>query len=354
MHYRISVYNYFAGRFSELGYRLLVRADELQRGHGIPVGFDFKEIPFRFSLYRQEIARIEPDVVILFLHLKDLIIFPLLHWLRLKKIPVLFWTKGANLDRPDSRWRIALFHHVHNRADGLLLYSRHELPFIRPRNRPKVTFANNTINHYDFPRIEETKEDIRKSFNLPFRKIALFVGRMGFGGGRKKADHAIDLFKTIDNPDYGLVLVGSGLNEELRRSMNKRNTVYLGEIHDPQNFQISRIFKMSDVFLMPGHVGLGLNQAFFWGLPVVTEAGRQPPEIHYLVDGRNGYIVEENNTSALREKLLFLLENDGERLRLGANARRDFFDQASIDLMFKGFLDNIERVCQTCADKPSG
>jgi glycosyltransferase involved in cell wall biosynthesis len=120
--------------------------------------------------------------------------------------------------------------------------------------------------------------------------------------------------------------------------MNPVNTRYLGEVHDPENRRISRIFKMADICSIPGHVGLGLNQAFFWGLPMVTEQGKQPPEIEYLRDGENGFIVAEDDRSALRDRLLWLLDNDQERRRMSANARRDILTHASIEGMFKGFL----------------
>jgi len=68
------------------------------------------------------------------------------------------------------------------------------------------------------------------------------------------------------------------MSEELKKNINPSNTTYLGEIHDPQNVKISKIFSMSDIFCIPGHVGLGLNQAMYWGLPTVTEKGKQPPE----------------------------------------------------------------------------
>src|ERR1039458_6778847 len=80
------------------------------------------------------------------------------------------------------------------------------------------------------------------------------------------------------------------MKEEWRARMNPQTTMYLGEVHDPQNLQISRVFKMADVCAIPGHVGLGLNQAFYFGLPVVTEEGKHPPEIANLKHGRNGFI----------------------------------------------------------------
>ena len=342
MHYRVSVYNYFSERFAEQGYELIVRADTLQKENPFRLRFDFKELPFKFRLYRDEILALRPAVVILFVHLRDPISFPLLYWLKWRRIPVVLWTKGANLDNPSGKLSSVLYHHAHNLADGIILYSRHELPLIKPRNRSKVTVANNTINHHDLPRIPETKEELKRELGIPFKKIALFAGRMDIRGGRKKADHAIQVFAEIDHPDYGLVLVGSGLSEELRKKLNPQNTVYLGEVYDPESLRISQIFKMADIFLMPGHIGLGINQAFFWGLPVVTEQGAHPPEIHYLIEGRNGYMVEDGDINALREKVLTLLANDTERLRLGENALHDIMENASIDNMFQGFIDNVK------------
>jgi glycosyltransferase involved in cell wall biosynthesis len=98
---------------------------------------------------------------------------------------------------------------------------------------------------------------------------------------------------------------------------------------------------MADVCSIPGHVGLGLNQALFWGLPMVTEEGNQPPEIEYLRDGDNGFIVAEDDREALRDRLLFLLDNDQERRRMSLNAREGILANASIDRMFNGFLSCV-------------
>ncbi len=344
MHYRVSVYNYFTRRFRELGVEFIVRADELQKKNPYPIEFDFREVPFRFSLYRKEIKDLDPDVVILFLHIKDLILFPLLYWLRLSRRPVLVWTKGANLDAPDNRIGGAAFHHMQTLADGLVLYSPNETALIKRKNRFKITYANNTINYLEFPEIAASKDDIKKEYGIPFKRTALFVGRMDVGGGRKKVDHAIRIFNTIDNPDYGLVLVGAGFNDRLKNEIRGHNVMYLGEIYDPANIEICKIFKMADIFLIPGHVGLGINQAFALGLPVITEKGHQPPEIQYLVSGRNGFLVEEDDLADLKAKVLYLLENDEERAKFAENAKQDILTNASIEGMFQGFLQNVQRV----------
>ena len=90
-HYRVSNYNYFTRRFRENGWEFVVRANELERQNPFPLEFNFQEMPFNFFHYKREIERIRPDVVIVFLHLKNTIIWPLMHWLRIKGIPVVYW-----------------------------------------------------------------------------------------------------------------------------------------------------------------------------------------------------------------------------------------------------------------------
>jgi glycosyltransferase involved in cell wall biosynthesis len=165
---------------------------------------------------------------------------------------------------------------------------------------------------------------------------------MGAENGRKRIDHLIDMFRSLDRNEIGLVLVGSGLSEQLKARMNRRNTLYLGEVHDAQNLRISKLCKMADVCAIPGHVGLGLNEAFYWGLPVVTEEGDHPPEISYLKPGRNGFIVPRDDLASLRDRILCLLNNDPLRADFSKHAREDIFREAPIEGMFSGFKDCVD------------
>jgi len=341
MHYRVSVYNYFWRHFREHGWDFAVISNKIQSQNQIRPQFEFIECPFDFFRYRAEIQRINPDVVILFLHLKELIFWPLIHWLKLVGIPVALWTKTRNLDDCENRIRNAFFDYVNCLSDGLILYNSSLTRFLPERCQGKVFVANNTLNFEDYPVIPESKEEIKRDLSIPFEKVVLFSGRIGEEQNRKKVDHLIDIFREFDRSDVGLVIVGSGLSDELRARMNPANTLYLGEVHDPENRKISQIFKMADICSIPGHVGLGINQAFFWGLPMVTERGNQPPEIEYLRDGENGFIVPEDDRLALRDRLLFLIGNDEERRRMSGNARRDILTNASIEGMFHGFLSCV-------------
>lgn len=337
-HYRVANYNYFARRFREDGFEFVVRANELQKNNPYPAEFDFEALPFGFRRYRAEVKRLKPAVVILFVHLKDRFVWPLIFWLKLKRIPVVYWNKGVNLEVKNPGWRNHLFYFVHSRCDGIVLYSKHNLGDIQPKNRPKVFVASNTINLDALPCIPQSKDEIKQEFGIPFAKMVLFVGRMRTV---KKVEHLIEAFNGINEPGAGCVIVGDSMAYDLKAMIKKKNILYLGEIFDPRNEKMSRLFKAADLFCIPGDVGLGLNEAFHWGLPVVTEDGLQPPEIHYLTPGRTGFIVPENDIPALREKLLLLLRDDELRARFSDAAREDIAREASIEGMYRGFRDCV-------------
>jgi hypothetical protein len=147
--------------------------------------FDFREIPFSFANYRREINRINPDAVIMFLHLRDVIVWPLLLWLKLKKVPAGFWTKGVNLDNPNGRLSYAMYRCMHAWCDGIILYSEHEIKYIREKHRHKISIANNTLNFEDFPRIAESKEEIKKELGILFERVVLSVDGWRRGWGRR-------------------------------------------------------------------------------------------------------------------------------------------------------------------------
>ena len=145
--------------------------------------FALTEVEFNFLHYRHHIRSLRPDVVILFLHLKDRITWPLVHWLKLARIPMISWTKTRNLDDPNNAVRNAMFNYVHRLCDGLILYTDNLMKLLPESQRHKAFIANNTINFEEFPQIDESKEEIKDSLGIPFRKVVLFVGRIG---GRAK------------------------------------------------------------------------------------------------------------------------------------------------------------------------
>jgi glycosyltransferase involved in cell wall biosynthesis len=108
---------------------------------------------------------------------------------------------------------------------------------------------------------------------------------------------------------------------------------------------------MADVCAIPGHVGLGLNQAFYWGLPVVTQEDEHPPVVFYLKSGRNGFIVPRNDLNEMKARLLGLLDDDSLRAEFSRHAREDILREASIEGMFLGFKNSVDYMAGKAAKR---
>lgn len=335
-HYRVSIYNYLNRKLNSLGYELVVITNELQKENPHKVDFTLLIQPFCFSDYKREILRLNPVVVIFFLRIKDFIIWPLLFWLKSKNVKTIYWAHGVNLQTPNNIFKNVFFGILHAVSDSIVLYSRNEKKYVNPKYHYKVFIANNTINHLDIPDIKKPQNEIREEFNINFIQIVLFVGRILED---KRLDDLLEAARYL-NKDIGVVVVGGGISRKQLKKIDKsHNILYLGEIYD--TFTINSIFKMSDVFCIPGSCGLGINHAFYWRLPVVTECVRHSPEIVYLKNNYNGFIVQRGNFKMLAEKINYILSTKAVYERFSKAAREEFMRNGNIEVMCDGFISAI-------------
>jgi glycosyltransferase involved in cell wall biosynthesis len=101
------------------------------------------------------------------------------------------------------------------------------------------------------------------------------------------------------------------------------------------------LLSAADVCCLPGAVGLSIVDAFHCGLPFVTEDGDESPEIMYLRQGANGFVVPRGNIPEMAQKLLLLLDNDALRRRFSEDARREILENGHIDKLCAGFRDAL-------------
>ena len=337
-HYRLKIYNHFHKKFKEDDLKLILLANEVQENTGIETEFDIHIESFNLIKYLRIIKSIEPDYVIIFLHLKNLIMIPIITYLRMRKIPVIYWNHGVNQLDPNNIMKNSIYYLIHSLADRILLYSPNERKYIRPRNQDKIYIANNTIvfDEHLYP-VNTKKTDLKKKFDLKPNFNILFVGRDRI---YKKLDLIIDLVKSIDNKDIGLLIVGplSDKQKTLRKIGNIDKIKYLGEIYDKN--KLSEIYSVSDIFCIPGTNGLGLNEAMFWGLPCLTLNVLHSPEIWYLKHGENGYIL--NSINELRETIMKLYKDEVLLRKLSSRSREIILSQGHINNMYRGFKEVIE------------
>lgn len=331
-HYRISNYDYFHKRFRDVGVYFQVLTNNKQ-------DVDFNtEVPIVVKkpgivTYLRYIIKEKPDCVFIFLHLRDYYIFPIVFYCRVKGIPVVYWNFGIDLGDPYNTIKNFLYRTLHRLCNAILLYSPNELTFIRPRLHSKTFVANNTVNMTMHEGLHFESNYLKDHYGIKEKYVVLFVGRIV---PVKRVNELIKCFRN--NPDIAVVVAGKGMTDDLKEIIDKQpNYYYLGEIkYDRQ--EIEKIYAGSDIVCIPGNVGLGIVESFFWGKPLVTlinSNGFNSPEIWYLKDGKNGIIAKD--TADMEKRITELLNDPVLYRQFSHNARETAMGDAHISKMYEGF-----------------
>ena len=332
-HYREKIYNYFYEKFKERNYDFQVLSNAFQNVN-YALHFTHFEMPFSVKDYIRKIKAINPQYVILFLHLKDKVMIPIIWYCKIHKIPVIYWNHGINVRTPNDKLKNAVFHYIHNQCDALITYTPDMRKYFTQKNQGKLFVAYNTLNFTDIDKDKlPPREEIKKKYKIKEDRVILYISRMM---PYKRVNLLMELFADLE--DIAVVMVGPGFSEKQKKMVNEHsNLYYLGEKYGPE---VNEIYKIGDVFSTPGHIGLAMNEAIFWGLPVILLQGKHAPEIYYMKNGKTGYLAKD--VDDFKNYMLALLHDDA-RLKEMSKACLEVYEQeVSIDRMFQGFIDAIE------------
>ncbi len=159
-------------------------------------------------------------------------------------------------------------------------------------------------------------------------KRILFVGRLV---RRKGVDDLLAAFKLlmVELPETMLEIVGDG--PELLRLQKLTNEMDLSEhvkfYGNLGGESLYERYREADVFIMPSRrtmtdvegFGTVFLEAGLFGKPSIgTRSGGIPEAV---LDNETGFLVEEGDVHALKERMERVLKDGGLRLRLGSRAR---------------------------------
>jgi glycosyltransferase involved in cell wall biosynthesis len=188
----------------------------------------------------------------------------------------------------------------------------------------KTVIIPNGVNLEEFD-ISISKEECRRKLGLPLdKKIILFVGDIT----PWKAPHVLikamkEVLKSV--PESFLVIVGQGriktkLEELSTKSEIKKNVMFPGFI---KGEELITYYKSADVFVLPSFeesFPMVLLEASASGLPLIVSNLKSFESI--VKDGYNGFFTRTGNDRDLATKIIYLLENEEVRKRIGRNARQ--------------------------------
>lgn len=158
----------------------------------------------------------------------------------------------------------------------------------------------------EIPSVNE-KMRFRQKLGLKEKKIVLSVGQFIY---RKGYDILLNACKNLSK-DIGVYIVGGEPTEEylkLKKNLDLDNVHFEGF---KTKEELSRYYKASDLFILPTREdiwGLVINEAMANGLPVIT-TDKCVAGLELVHNGENGWIVPSENSYALKEKMINLLNS---------------------------------------------
>jgi glycosyltransferase involved in cell wall biosynthesis len=194
--------------------------------------------------------------------------------------------------------------------------------------------------------------DLRRELRIGSGPVGIFCGGMY---SEKRLPFLFEACKRIRTrfSAFQLILIGAGPDQQLAEQFVAEHTWahYVGP-----KFGKERVpyFLLSDVFLIPGLVGLAILDAFALGTPIITtEFPFHSPEIEYLSNGDNG-IITANDLDSYVAGVSQVLSSPDLRRTLAGNG----FESAktyTVDAMVNRFVSGITAALaaplkRTCSD----
>lgn len=293
------------------------------------------------------IIRHRPDAVLCLTNLSQLTELVALLLCRLLGIHFVWWTHAydhlpSHSILPSNIKRF-LLRSILRMADSVITFSALGRDYLVKHGfaADRVFYAPNTLDTESLLQLAEDCSSRYSRLQLldelgidKTSKIALFSGRLL---ADKRVDEAIKIIEQIQvkHPHVHLLVVGDGIEREnLERLANERipdRVTFFGSLFEPE--KLAKLFTVADVFLMPGYVGLAIVHAFCFGLPLLTSKVNHSPEIQYLHEGENGYLLDVGDIDAFVERISELLVDSDKLAAMSHNALQTVHNEADIKIM---------------------
>lgn len=337
-HYRVPVYNHLGTYLEKQGYALTVVSNGIQDGCRYEVKFAHRDTPLSFSSLARLIWDDKPDAVIFWVGLRYLYLFPILLLVKALGKKAIYWGHGSDWAKKGYRILQTAANNVqYTLCDALVLYAEHQKKHLSRRFDNKTFIANNTLCFDDDKLPSLPPCATLERYHIKTRKNIICMGRMQ---RRKRLEDLYEAFKLLNRRDIGLILVGPD-TDGILDDMQGENIYKLGPIYGEERLDL---LSSADLFCLPRAVGLGIVDAFYCGVPLVTEEGDETPEIMYLKNGVNGFIIPRGDVRQLAEKLALLLDDTALRTLFSSAAKAEINTNGHIDRMCKGFADALHFV----------
>jgi glycosyltransferase involved in cell wall biosynthesis len=198
----------------------------------------------------------------------------------------------------------------------------------------------------------ENKAQIKAQLGIKEKIILIFVGRFI---GDKGIEYLMDAFRRLskEHSNIGLLLLGDGPMDLQLRDYCKDyglNNVYFPGFVDGQDKV--KYYTISDIFVLPtlrDLWGLVINEAMLCGLPVITTRATGAAR-DMVINGKNGFVVEEASSDDLYLALETAISDDELRSEMGRCAMETVSSRFNMARRREGFINAIKYACARKGD----
>jgi len=150
---------------------------------------------------------------------------------------------------------------------------------------------------------------------------------------------AADLIKSALS-EFRLIVIGDGPSVETIKKASETRP-WMHWVGMCKGSEKAAFFRLAEVILNPGLVGLHILDSFCAGVPMVTTSdARHSPEIAYLKNGENGVVVQ-GGVSDYAKAVVLLLQSPTvyRKLQAGALASAEKY---TLTTMVERFTSGVE------------
>ena len=205
-------------------------------------------------------------------------------------------------------------------------------------DRSKLSVVHNSV----LPTPTTEAVDLHRRFGIASEKaIILFHGRIS---PEKGIDVLLRAVSQLPREKYHLLIFGEGKKHVMKKLREIIVSNNIGECVTFAGYQtdIQPFVRSCDIAVQPSvmqeSLGLANLESMMWSRAVVTTNNGAQPE--YIVDGRDGILVDPGNPYALADALSRLIASPELRRELGEAAKKRF----ETDFAYPRFFDAISNI----------
>lgn len=294
------------------------------------------------------------DLVIVEQASSQLLNYWLLLYRTFSRTQVAYWGQGINVRKQDpgsfaERIKALLL----KRVDWWFAYSEHTHNILRKVRYPehRITVVQNAVDNEAFKCAIEAVTpqqcaNLRDTLGITGSKVGLYCGAFI---APKRMNMVIQACVAIRRrmPDFEAIIIGSGPDQHIVEKAVASHE-WLHYVGPKFGVERAPYFRISDVLIQPGTIGLVIVDSFVAEVPLFTTAlSTHGPEIAFLENGSNG-CVTANSLNAYVDAVCTFLNSPTQKQTFVEGCRNSAY-KYSMEAMVNNMATGI-RACLGLAD----